>query len=105
VGGHTNPVSSVIKICTLWTQLTSGITASAVEKPFIRDPNNSSRTSPLKKKIGNSGRTSNSRDSNNNTIINRDANSNRGAKNSMTPTTHDFLEKFAGKLFRTAQIL
>jgi hypothetical protein len=32
-----------------WTQLTSGITASAVEKSttFIRDPSNSSRTSQL----------------------------------------------------------
>ncbi len=58
------------------------ITASDKPATFVRDPQQQQQDLTTRK-LATVDRTINSRDSNNNTSISRDANSNRGAKNSM----------------------
>jgi hypothetical protein len=86
------------------TQLTSGITASAVDKPatFIRDPSNSSRTSQLENWQQSVGLATVEIP----TTILASAGTPTATEVPKTvwkPTTHDFRKKFAGKLFSTAK--
>ncbi len=77
------------------TQLISGITASAVEKParFLRDPQQQQKDLTTRKlattMLASAGKLT----------------ATEVPKTEWTPTTHDIFEKFAEKLFRTAKKL